>query len=788
MKNKATSKIILCTNNKGIIQKSTSPTNVEARILNNRTPLFKLFMESNKINKIHLKKNTSNISKNASKEDSNKKNSINNNHNILNGCNGYVNLFIVSERMLSIKYNITPKIYAIKIIHDLVRKKKKHYISCFNDKIIYENSFKEFLKRSYNFEESKERIPKYVSYYKNYLKFFCRPIFCDFFISKKSVKYMEKVAQVFYNENYAEEDKKLNKDKNSNNTKKEFVLNIFNNNVIEEIEKGDKFTIVSTETAAQDIIKVNDKYKTKSKDNDFEPPISFSIEEVAPQKKNFNSNELFLYFNSQKYVDETKIEEDPSSTIKNVQITISNSMTSLIKDLNENKKVFNSIKSEQKKINEIIDVNNMNNNLCSVNNVSPKSDNELNSPKSNKDFSKIKKVPIFKNNVNKLINENYKNKRRTSIGFSNKNREEKTENEKKTINNLNIKINHLTINHKIITSCQEESSNNNLIKNNFCNNFINFNDINSDKRDKRYKENNIEIINFNSDDGNNRNHYINFDMKKSSPIEILKNYKSFSNIKKCQKFNRVSSVSKISDILHKKKNLEGRNKSTLGKDKKDNQKSISSFLKLKGSLNILDSQYYNGKISLNPKSKNKKSHFPSTNRIVSPINDNNNYGLKKVFTVNKISVLSNPNKNINEIKNKTNTVFCKNSNYVLNRDKTRSNSNLAKMPKKEFNSAFNFSTLNVNKGGLVSFKKKDLSKISNAKFVSYLKGNKISNILKKKREYNNIINDLPINESNSKRDEYKFKIKNNEDKKVHRYFLNSPKNHLNLFRSKSPLI
>ena len=69
----------------------------------------------------------------------------------------------------------------------------------------------EFLKRYYTKNESRDRIPKFVNYYKNYLKFFCRPIFRDLELNDIIQSYGEKCAEIYYNDNYGKSKKDFHK-------------------------------------------------------------------------------------------------------------------------------------------------------------------------------------------------------------------------------------------------------------------------------------------------------------------------------------------------------------------------------------------------------------------------------------------------------------------------------------------------------------------------------------------------------------------------------------------------
>ena len=149
------------------------------------------------------------------------------------------NLPFFSKKILEAKHNITPELYHKIILNNLVLKKRSHCLAYLNEIAINTNIIKEQLKRFYTYEESKTRVPKYVSYYHNYLKFFCKPVFDDYFMNKKMVKHMEKVAQIFYNENYADDDENLSKDK-----KMKCNFKIFSKTINNEIDNFANFTKV----------------------------------------------------------------------------------------------------------------------------------------------------------------------------------------------------------------------------------------------------------------------------------------------------------------------------------------------------------------------------------------------------------------------------------------------------------------------------------------------------------------------------------------------------------------
>ena len=111
------------------------------------------------------------------------------------------------------------------LLENVIQSKYCHDIAVFKEKILY-NYKEEFLKRFYLKKESKIRIPKFVSFYKNYLTFFCKPTFSELNLNDMIQIYSEKKAQLFYNENY-KDDNNLKTDNTNNendNNNKNFIV------------------------------------------------------------------------------------------------------------------------------------------------------------------------------------------------------------------------------------------------------------------------------------------------------------------------------------------------------------------------------------------------------------------------------------------------------------------------------------------------------------------------------------------------------------------------------------
>jgi hypothetical protein len=117
------------------------------------------------------------------------------------------------------------------IIDNLIYNKNCHLVSVFKDYMITDY-IDEFLKRIYRVNESVERVPKIANYYKNYLKFFCNPVFRDFKINNIIQSYGDFKAELYYNNNYG--GKKRDKEKTADDN----IRNIFNTTVKENIDRN----------------------------------------------------------------------------------------------------------------------------------------------------------------------------------------------------------------------------------------------------------------------------------------------------------------------------------------------------------------------------------------------------------------------------------------------------------------------------------------------------------------------------------------------------------------------
>ena len=147
-----------------------------------------------------------NLSKNKNKSSSETNRStlsglIKNQEDNINGKKFYNKII---NTILFSKYNTLPRDHDMILLENVVQSKYCHDLAVFKEKILF-NYNEEFLKRFYTEDESILRIPNFVTYYKNYLMFFCKPIFSELNLNDMIQAYSERKAQIFYNNNYKDD-------------------------------------------------------------------------------------------------------------------------------------------------------------------------------------------------------------------------------------------------------------------------------------------------------------------------------------------------------------------------------------------------------------------------------------------------------------------------------------------------------------------------------------------------------------------------------------------------------
>ena len=235
------------------------------------------------------------------------------------------------------KHNSNPLKKNIMIINDIIETKTNHFLAIFKDYLITDY-IDEFLKRPFTKIESEELLPKFYIYYQNYLKFFCRGMFTDFWANKIIQGYGEYQAELYYNNNYGAKDKKQKKnikeEKNKNNSSKSIsnksntYLNkiklIFNETIRRSINKEENSKLIS-------------KYLYKYNTNE--------ISNILYK----NQNETLTLNNNTKIYDEEKLISNEISLMNLIDEMIHKKNEK--KKISKNKNVKNYINNDKKIIN-----------------------------------------------------------------------------------------------------------------------------------------------------------------------------------------------------------------------------------------------------------------------------------------------------------------------------------------------------------------------------------------------------------------------------------------------------
>ena len=578
---------------------------------------------TNKANSLHSSKNPKNYLHNN--------NDISLNKNKLNLY--YQNLPYFSKKILEAKHSITPVLYHKIILNNLVSKKRTHYLAYLNEIAITTNVLKEQLKRYYAYEESKTRVPKYVSYYQNYLKFFCKPIFTDHFMNQKMVKHMEKVAQVFYNENYADEEEngEFNEEKKS-----KCNFKIFSKTINNEI---DNYANLTKEEK-------NIKNNKKNKEDDIEPEMNYNLDDdtkINQNKLKFRNNDLDLLENIYKItpiIDNDKIKN--SGEEKNNNISYNYEEDTKNTEMDSYQKILNEITNKKK-------------------------------VKNNKDTTVFKKSPLFSHNssvfdyFNSLSIMLFGKKKK---GFINKNnslnnkfkKKDKNNNyNNKIINNININIKHLTIGQKSVNPLSEI--------NNLYNNCLSKKDKKRIAKSRKHNSMILRDKSFKKYIAHFGNHTSkNLEPKKRNdsfnifqpPKAIIGNNSNYNKNNNYQKISNINTNSMISNTRNKSK-LKGVNPGNL------NIGCITSMNKnKKNNCNYVKNQVGKMTIYTNSNQNNKHIHFNKHNySLKNLLNLTNSSNSKLAKDINNKSLNFNTNINNNLRNNLSSLALYKKSLAVI---------------------------------------------------------------------------------------------------------------------------
>ena len=637
------------------------------------------------------------------------------------------------------KYNSTPEKYNIIFIDNLINLKENRSVAVFKDNLIIYNE-NEFLRGNFNIKECIEVLPKFYDYYRNYLMFFCKPTFNNFYINEKIQEFGEKQAEVFYNNNYISKKKKGKKE------------NIDDKNIEEEYDKSSKSnsfdnnetSIVSFRTFFTNSVESKIKKGINSMNKKKEEEQNKELSNIKPKPDYSNDNTIYL-------------PDDSSISIENI-ITKKNSIKNII-DLMKHRKNDND-------------------------NISPKNDN-LNL--SNQKQKPIKKKGIIIIDKRKLIEgRNLFNKKRfnsfskTTLNLLDKNKSnKKIRNYNKISNKIDVNTNNSNNNERPNSNYLKYVgvfSQNKYIKiNNMPKIKLSENDLilPSSQNIKPNKRSRNKIPSFKKTENN-----FNLITSSNKNINSLKNLNHKNSSKNLSSTNRINLPLKIKNFYKKIKNITNNSNSSIQLSicKTTNNRNNSTTRTCKNqNNNIINKTNYNFNknnknikkirvLPLSPKSKSNLNHNKSL--IFSTINNcniniNNNIILSNSYIYNnkylchhnsfkKINIPTNTNKNKsksksrdkrnrkdNEIQKKVKpTIPLTSRNIRINLGKFRTEEN------------FLNSLIHQGNSKKASLKNRNDKSDNNTQYTSFRKANNKEVINYKNRNYNKI-KKLNINNKNN---------------------------------------
>jgi len=684
-------------------------------VSNNNDPIPPLFVPKNNKNK-KPKKNDSIISKIISDIYNNTSFKLNKEINIAkisSKIKAKIS-YLIPRKNLE-KYNSTPNLKNIMLINDLIESKETHFIATFKDFLI-SDFHEEFLRRYFLFHETKEILPKFYQYYKNYLNFFCKGIFCDFYLNEVMQEYGECQAEFYYNKNYG------HKERNKKKEKKDLNELEHNHNELSESENNSNN---------------NNNINIRSI---FSKSIKYSIDIIQNSKINENQKDL--------------------SNIKPLNYTKENSIT-----LPDDSSVsYNDIITNQNSLRFIINM------IKNKNELNKKIKNKKSEIISNKNRNKINN----ENNINYLINNNYKkimnnnnknilNKKETqtlSKTNSNANIKTKAKTRIKSSNNKS-KVNPNISNYKkyieFLTNKQRNKSNDPKIKISQDEFTFSLNKINKNIKNKNIisplsPNGLINHFNFFSNNPENKkalnNNIINNNPNKISSSLFLVNNLFNKTTRNSNKYSTIFPLSTLKNNLNKNKNNNNINnekekKKVFKKDKIGNSNTNSTnnkFMNFNPNISIKSVK------NLSPQSRNVNNNNYNTNSkplSYSTVNNcniniNNNIILSNNYFNSKNYHPMNGHHQVNSLTKKKFDKKMKQKNNLINKSLTKNTTsrNYSKNDLNRFKTEVNIlNILNQEKEKEKSNKNTNIINNMN-QYKSFRKSNNYE-IFSKMKKYNN---------------------------------------------------
>jgi len=532
-------------------------------------------------------------------------------------------------RLLSLlysKYGDIEEDYYLSYINQIFYNVTSHY-NCIYKENQYIDNIDEFLKRFYHRNESKDRVPKLSDYYKNYLKFFCRPSFRNYILGKLLHDYQDRKAEIFYKNNYADsvneiEEKEKEKEKENMENKSSSSLSSLDNITDNKIIFDKRTKKIIDNNLNSDLCTITLTLESSRtnffKESDNNNKASNSIYKGCLISKRSNGNSSF-----EKYI----------YSLVNYQ------WNKKLKNKNKNKKVDNSRKSPNQRKKKL-----------------------ANSPSTHTPYlAKIYKKTYIKHQhyINKDFYQKDKNIKSSLYALAKKNYVKNSGfiSYKNNIEFLSPKTNKYSMKFNNGISKLEEFNKNRP------NNYINYLQSSS-KKNKTY---NITNATNNNTNKTNKIKNINFKNLNFTNTNTNTIYKNFSNLS--------STLNKFKNMKNKNSNITYsiKNNSGIAKPKKNHINSINVLIK-----------------STNNENKNKKKvNITNANKTTNNNNSNNNQIKSNNINVNKPQHIKNKTFDFNTI-NQSEPLSKYNSNTNFDSFKALlSNTNKNSQKRKKINSKFN---------------------------------------------------------------------------------------------------
>ena len=517
------------------------------------------------------------------------------------------------------------------ITENLIYNKRSHLVELFKDYMLW-NYIDEFLRRFYKTKESKERISTLYLYYKQYLSFFCKPIFTNFKYNDILLNGEEKKAKLFYNNYY------INKNKQrEDNNKDNGILNIEDSNSINNN--------ISRNSSREKYMIFNEGIRKRIENNyinNFNFNISFKLSESSIKCRDENSSRIYSNDNSLfSIIDGITLPNKNKKKYK-IQETYFINSNNILKSNNNNKNIqLNNVKLIKPKNQN----KNHNKHHNSITNITTR--REKNSNNNDLTLRPIKKKQ-------KLILPSYTDKYQVNLKRS-----------RKSQNNINVSKNF------------EINSNENIKKKNSKNidNINNFNnlDINKISENHNPQKTRNKIRKTNSCDNKN-------DIKKNkSPISIDEKLTEFD-------YDHEGILKMLNLIKNDKK--KNNKKNLLTKEKKLNNKEYSG--------ENMNERIYNlkGKINSN-ENINKKKSF-NDNILEKEILNRKTFQRHITSSDNEITKITSNNKmNNNPSKNNINSSENNSTKFIYKEATSRISQFNKNIPKNNFYK-YNYNCSNEN--------------------------------------------------------------------------------------------